>query len=647
MTPEGLYSDIILGLEAMHFTTKAIKKPKGTRKAVEVYEDQGPLGRVYLRSKSVHVRARGAPRSTSVTSKDEALERLTGEVTPAPSVASVALSDALAAFRKGDFEQARDEARAVLEANPRNEAAGKLLEKCERMLSGEAEAAAPPAEQVALPEVAETVPVEPGPEIPAPPEEPHPVVAHGVEPRVPRAEIEEVVAAPVVEEPAEEHGIELAEPVVTEAPVVPPPPVPPPTVAVPKAPPSPPRPPRRRIARWPLALLGLAIIVVVVVLVSVSRRKGERESAPTPAEPVENAEAQRRARAQELAERAERMERMGRLWGDEQSAGALYAALLAEEPLSPSARVGALRVADSLRSLADSAFAGGEFAAAGRQYQAVVALVERCLNALPADTAFQRRLNDAGGLVETAELRTRLFSDMAFVPGGAFSRGDNEGPLDSRPRRRHVLRRFWIDRHEVTNSEYRLFIDATGRQPPPHWPGGNVPAGDENKPVVNVTWNDAVAFAEWAGKRLPTEAEWEKAARGADGSRYPWGSRFSSESCNTRERGLGRVAAAGSYPQGASPYGVTEMAGNAREWTRDLYDGRYYITAPQTDPRGPRSGTSRVVRGGSYRLSREWALAFARGRLRPDEREPDLGFRCASDVGPSPLGDPATTPPAE
>jgi formylglycine-generating enzyme required for sulfatase activity len=235
---------------------------------------------------------------------------------------------------------------------------------------------------------------------------------------------------------------------------------------------------------------------------------------------------------------------------------------------------------------------------------------------------------------------------MAFVPGGSFYRGDNDGPLDSRPRRRHSLNAFWIDRFEVTNRQYRMFVQATGHRAPPHWSEGQVPSGMEDKPVVSVTWRDASAFAQWAGKRLPAEAEWEKAARGEEGLRYPWGPRFASEACNTREGGSGQVARVGSYPSGASPYGVTEMAGNVREWTADYYDGRYYVSAPAANPRGPARGTSKVVRGGSYLLSREWAVAFARSRLRPDERYGDLGFRCASSKGgPAPLGDPAAAPP--
>jgi sulfatase modifying factor 1 len=660
VSPEKLYTDILLGLEALHLTSKQIKKPKGVLQAVEVFQEGSPLGRVYLRSKSVHLRVRGARRTEPVSSVTEAAALLVPTEVPVSRPTPMPLSEALAAFGKGDIEAAQEKARAVLDAAPGNEAARRLLEKCEKLLRAE-RAGMPGEVEVAEKGVG-------GPETPegeaAPPEEPdeeHAVVAE----QGPGMDI------PVEEVPVEE--VQVEEPLPSAPPVAPVEAVQPPLADTepadwraevadhaavaeeprreeirPPAAPAPPaaRAPQRR--RWTgFVWVGLVAVVVLVLVFALRGRKEEAAPSSVPETEVVSPEENRRDRLAQTADRARRMETAGRFWGGEESAGALYAAVLAEEPSSPSARVGALRVADTLRSLADSAFAGANFANATSQYEAVAELLQRCLQVVPRDSAFRRRYSEVRDLPGLSELRAELFRSMVYVAPGAFVRGDNDGPLDSRPQRQLSLGEFWIDRYEVTNEQYSRFVQATGRARPPQWPDSGLSAEIANKPVVSVTWSDAAAFARWAGKRLPTEAEWEKAARGTNGNRYPWGSRFSAELCNTIEGGVQGVAAVGSYSRGASPYGVSEMAGNVREWTADFYDGRYYITGPVRDPRGPRGGVSRVVRGGSWRLSREWALTFARSRLRPDEASSDLGFRCASDKGPLPMGDPASTPVTE
>ena len=223
--------------------------------------------------------------------------------------------------------------------------------------------------------------------------------------------------------------------------------------------------------------------------------------------------------------------------------------------------------------------------------------------------------------------------EMVYVPAGEFVMGSREGEgySEEHPQRRVYLDGYWMDKTEVTVGEYRRFCGATGRSMPkaPKW------GWQESHPMVNVSWNEASAYAQWAGKRLPTEAEWEKAARGADGRKYPWGNQEPGSSrCNLDGRGDGHeyTAPVGSFPSGSSPYGCMDMAGNVWEWCADWYDPNYYKNGPTRNPKGPNSGESRVVRGGSwYYYSRLVRCAY-RFSSRPPFRSYDfLGFRCARD----------------
>lgn len=265
--------------------------------------------------------------------------------------------------------------------------------------------------------------------------------------------------------------------------------------------------------------------------------------------------------------------------------------------------------------------------------------------------------------------------DMALIPAGEYRMGTSEGSdglADEHPERLVFLHPFFLDRFEVTNQDYAAFVQSTGHRPPANnspdstiWNGAVPPQPIARHPVVNVSWEDAVAYCRWSGKRLPTEAEWEKAARGTDGRRYPWGNDWSWTKANSasywagrtiefqsgadweafwikgdgarlaREHGInGEVLTlpVGSFPDAVSPYGIHDLAGNAAEWVQDWYDPNYYRSAPLTDPTGPERGAIKSMRGGSWlkpaislRTSdRDWGTM--------DSRPSGTGFRCAKDA---------------
>ncbi|MFQ5895967.1 MAG: formylglycine-generating enzyme family protein [Nitrospinota bacterium] len=220
---------------------------------------------------------------------------------------------------------------------------------------------------------------------------------------------------------------------------------------------------------------------------------------------------------------------------------------------------------------------------------------------------------------------------MVFVPPGPFLQGSAEGPYHEGPARQVVLDAFFIDLTEVSNEAYGRFRRATGNRAPRY--ASDAALNRPNQPVVGVDWFEAAAYCAWAGKRLPTEAEWEKAARGPEGRRYPWGEAFAPEKVN----GLGASGGpepVGGRPGGASPYGALHMAGNVWEWVADFYADHYYRRAPARNPLGPPSGFLRVIKGGSYRNGPEHLRAAVRFRLDPVVRWKSVGFRCARDAGP-------------
>ncbi len=224
---------------------------------------------------------------------------------------------------------------------------------------------------------------------------------------------------------------------------------------------------------------------------------------------------------------------------------------------------------------------------------------------------------------------------MVFVPAGPFEMGNNFGPDDEKPAHTVTLDAFWIDRTEVTNAIYARRVQADICQSPSEKSSstrnsyyGNSRYADY--PVVNVSWNDAKRYCAWAGRRLPTEAEWEKAARGTDGRVYPWGdSAPSSERLNFSVN-LGDTTPVGLYPEGASPYGALDMAGNVLEWVADWYAADYYWNSPDQNPEGPESSDIRVLRGGAWGFVEDTDRTTARFMYEQSGISINrFGFRCA------------------
>ena len=250
---------------------------------------------------------------------------------------------------------------------------------------------------------------------------------------------------------------------------------------------------------------------------------------------------------------------------------------------------------------------------------------------------------------------------MVQIPRGSFWMGSNNGEIDERPVHQVYVDDFYMDKYEVTVAEFRKFIDATSyvtdaekkgysyawtehRQrwekiPGVNWRydarGNQIKAGSEgsNHPVVHVSWQDAVAYAEWAGKRLPTEAEWEHAARGWNTGmgksptyEYPWGDRFDPKLANYHLM----TSPVGKFP--SNGFGLYDMAGNVWEWVGDWYDAGYYAISPTQNPKGPDNGRRRVMRGGSWLVTPDLMRCALRGRLHFVPWSFDTGFRCALDI---------------
>lgn len=220
-----------------------------------------------------------------------------------------------------------------------------------------------------------------------------------------------------------------------------------------------------------------------------------------------------------------------------------------------------------------------------------------------------------------------------YIPSGEFLMGANESSFPSSyPEHRVYLDAFWIDKTEVTNSMYARCVQAGRCQYNYARPGYNPNYNNPlyaNYPVTYVTWQDADSYCRWAGRHLPTEAEWEKAARGTKAQYYPWGDTPPNPSLLNYNEEVGATVSANRYPQGASPYGVLNMEGNVREWVADWFNAAYYENSPDHNPKGPSHGNTRSLRGGSYVDSERQVLVFVRFRHNPDSPGDNRGFRCA------------------
>jgi len=221
---------------------------------------------------------------------------------------------------------------------------------------------------------------------------------------------------------------------------------------------------------------------------------------------------------------------------------------------------------------------------------------------------------------------TSLEPEMILIPAGRFIMGsdlrkDKLAYAGEQPQHTLYLPDYYIARTPVTNVQYGAFVRATGHRTPYHLEDGKIPRGEEQHPVTAVSWNDAIAYCRWlsevAGKSycLPSEAEWEKAARGMDGRIYPWGNRWDASRCNCWESGPRGTTPVGAYPRGASPYGVLDMAGNVWEWTRSLYRGYPYDSTDGREDLGVDG--HRVLRGGSFYKYQRYVRCASRLRDYP------------------------------
>ncbi len=235
---------------------------------------------------------------------------------------------------------------------------------------------------------------------------------------------------------------------------------------------------------------------------------------------------------------------------------------------------------------------------------------------------------------ETSSVEVPLDEEMVMIPAGPFLRGTTQGGFDERPQRTIYLDSFLIDRYEVTNGQYAAFVKATGHRragPPSRYAKNTARMRGVNQPVVYVSWEDAKAYCEWRGRRLPSEAEWEKAMRGTDGRLWPWGNIEIQDGANWArvDDGFEVAAPVGRIRSDESPYGVKDGAGNVMEWVEDWYQENAYAESLDRNPPSPEYGTYKVLRGAAYTSAGSDLRITARSKMMQDFRDETIGFRCA------------------
>jgi formylglycine-generating enzyme required for sulfatase activity len=227
-----------------------------------------------------------------------------------------------------------------------------------------------------------------------------------------------------------------------------------------------------------------------------------------------------------------------------------------------------------------------------------------------------------------------IAEQMIVIPKGVFIRGTSSGGYDEKPEGRIYLDAYSIDRYEITNFQYEQFVAATGHRkagPPSRYAKNMARMRGVNQPVVYVSWDDADSYCRWKGQRLPTEAEWEKAMRGVDGRRWPWGDVVDPSASNWSHSsdGYDVTAPVGSFRLDVSPFGVADGSGNVMEWVADWYSEDTYNDPTDSNPKGPDHGVYKVLRGGGYTTTGIDMRITSRSRMIPDFRDETIGFRCA------------------
>lgn len=241
--------------------------------------------------------------------------------------------------------------------------------------------------------------------------------------------------------------------------------------------------------------------------------------------------------------------------------------------------------------------------------------------------------NQPGAGTTVAVSQAPIEPQIVRIPAGSFLRGTTAGGYDEKPEGTVHLDTYLIDRYEVTNRHYQEFRAATGHRkagPPARYAKNIARLRDPYQPIVYVSWEDADAYCRWKGKRLPTEAQWEKAMRGTDGRLWPWGNALERTASNWgNEDGYRFTAPVGTFERDVSPFGVVDGAGNVMEWVEDWYGEDVYRHASKRNPMGPDHGVYKVMRGGGYMSRGNDVRITSRSRMVPGFRDETIGFRCA------------------